>query len=57
MVAIPILAVVGIVGAFILEAIQRQTRGVDEVRAAALRDALGRRRRKVRVANIDESRN
>ena len=56
MVAVPILAVIGIVGAFILEAIRRQTHGVDEERAAALRDAL-KRRRKVRIANVDEHRN
>jgi capsule polysaccharide export protein KpsE/RkpR len=50
LVALPLLLVVGVVGTFIFEAFRRQSSTVDAERAIALREALGRRRRKATAA-------
>lgn len=57
LIAFPILLIMGIFGAFIYEALRRQAVDVDSDRAAALRDALARRKRMRGASPIDESRN
>lgn len=57
LVAFPILAIVGIVGIFVIEGFRRQSMSVDADRALALREALSGRRARRRAASVEQSRN